>query len=265
VADAGYYLVSYSVGADLPSGTRSGMTAYVQQKPSAGSYATVHGSKSYSYGRTAGDYSATSAASFVVQVAAGDKFKLMALGTSLSLATQADAVSFSIVQLKGLKGDTGATGATGAAGTSGIVVQQVRTQTGTYATGTTVIPNDTTIPQNTEGNQYMSLAITPTSSSNILVIEITANLSASVLAGLTMALFQDSTANALAAQVVTIGAAGWSNTIALKYYMTAGTTSSTTFKMRAGINTAGSTYFNVQSGMFGGITMSNMIITELTP
>ena len=53
------------------------------------------------------------------------------------------------------------------------VVQVVNVQSGASATGTTVIPDDDTIPQNDEGDEYLTLAITPKSASNILVIEIT--------------------------------------------------------------------------------------------
>ena len=52
------------------------------------------------------------------------------------------------------------------------LVQVVNTQTGAVATGTTVMPIDDTIPQNTEGDQYMTLAITPTHASNKLLIEV---------------------------------------------------------------------------------------------
>ncbi len=50
------------------------------------------------------------------------------------------------------------------------VVQVVNTQDGAVATGTTVLPWDDTIPQNTEGDQYMSLSITPTNASNKLIL-----------------------------------------------------------------------------------------------
>jgi hypothetical protein len=41
------------------------------------------------------------------------------------------------------------------------LLQVVNTTTGAVATGTTVMPFDDTIPQSGEGDQYMSLAITP--------------------------------------------------------------------------------------------------------
>jgi hypothetical protein len=44
--------------------------------------------------------------------------------------------------------------------TAGKVIQVVHVQDGAYASGTTTIPLDNTIPQNTEGTEFMSLAIT---------------------------------------------------------------------------------------------------------
>ncbi len=52
------------------------------------------------------------------------------------------------------------------------LVQVVNTETGAVATGTTVMPADNTIPQNTEGDEYMTLAITPTNTNNKLLIEV---------------------------------------------------------------------------------------------
>ena len=60
------------------------------------------------------------------------------------------------------------------------LVQVVNTQTGAVATGTTVLPNDNTIPQNDEGNEFMTLAITPTHASNKLLIQVTIILASSV-------------------------------------------------------------------------------------
>ncbi len=51
---------------------------------------------------------------------------------------------------------------------SGSVVQAVNTQTGAVGTTTTIMPFDDTIPQITEGSEFMTRAITPTSASNIL-------------------------------------------------------------------------------------------------
>ena len=57
-----------------------------------------------------------------------------------------------------------------AAGGGGILIQQVASVTTSFATHTTVMPADDTIPQNTEGAEILTRAITPTNASNILEI-----------------------------------------------------------------------------------------------
>jgi len=159
------------------------------------------------------------------------------------------------------------TAVAGGGGGSGAVVQVVNTQTGAVATGTTTIPFDDTIPQNTEGDQYMSLAITPTNSGNILLIDIVIQISYSVAAWVAAALFQDTTANALAAIVQYQDLAGAGMILHLRHKMTAGTTSPTTFKVRAGGQTAGTMTFNGQAAgrIYGGVMASSITITEVTP
>ncbi len=55
------------------------------------------------------------------------------------------------------------------------VQQVVVTQTGAVASGTTVIPYDDTIPQNTEGDEYITRSITPKSATSKLVIDVVFN------------------------------------------------------------------------------------------
>jgi len=158
-----------------------------------------------------------------------------------------------------------ANGGTGVA-SSKPVIQQVRTIVSSTATGTTQLPFDNSIPQNTEGDEYMSLAITPTNASNILLIEVGWFGAGSIsTANLTIALFQDSTAGALSAVgQYMMGTANTTRTQTIKHYMTAGTTSATTFKVRAGMDAAGTTYFNGNSSgrIYGGVANSYIMITE---
>lgn len=157
--------------------------------------------------------------------------------------------------------------ANGSGGTSK-VVQIVNTQTGAMATGTTTIPLDDTIPQNTEGTQFMTLAITPTSSTNKLQIDVVFVGACSVINTFpAAALFQDSTANALAAMAVTQSLSDGLFIITFQHTMLAGTTSSTTFKVRAGPNGAATLTFNGRVGarLFGGVIASSITITEYIP
>jgi hypothetical protein len=149
---------------------------------------------------------------------------------------------------------------------SGGVVQTVHTQDGEVATGSTQIPYDDTIPQNTEGTEFMTASITPTDAANKLRIDVVFNGANSVGGShrFTTALFQDSTADALAAVTEFKEGVDRNLTQTFTHWMTAGTASSTTFKVRAGINAAGTTTFNGHSSArgLGGVMASSITITE---
>lgn len=147
----------------------------------------------------------------------------------------------------------------------GACVQTANTSTSSVITGTATIPLDDTIPQNTEGFQILSVSITPKSASNKLKISINTFLMNSNASSTTnqLALFQDSTANAIAATCHANGSA-FMTQINLIHYMTAGTTSSTTFNVRVGNNAAGTTTVNGSAGAryYGGVGMSSITIEE---
>lgn len=153
--------------------------------------------------------------------------------------------------------------------TEGKLVQTVDSPDGALATGTTVIPVDDTIPQNNEGDEYMTRSITPQSATNILEITVLAQMGWNNLRGnMTVALFQDATANALKAVGQFQKATGdGMSPVALVHYMIAGTVVSTTFKVRAGVENAGTTTFNGDGGTrkYGGVSGSNIIIKEYRP
>lgn len=150
---------------------------------------------------------------------------------------------------------------------TGEIVQRQRNTTGAVATGTTVIPLDDTIPQITEGNEYMTQAITPFSTINLLAVThlgVYASSSANQL--LVLALFQDATASALASIVAARNAAaGGYSAITLLHVMQAGTVSATTLRIRAGSPGAGTTTFNgdTSARTMGGIMASSLMIEEV--
>lgn len=149
---------------------------------------------------------------------------------------------------------------------AGSVVQVVNYQTGAVATGSTLLPADDTIPQNNEGNEYMTLAITPTSATNKLKIDVVMYLSSDTAARhFSVALFQDATASALAAMQETEAGVNYGHNIKFTHYMTSGTASETTFKVRAGPhNTATLTFNGLAAGRgFGGVMSSSITITEI--
>jgi len=147
---------------------------------------------------------------------------------------------------------------------AGSVVQVVNTITGAVATGSTAMQFIDTIPPKTEGDEYMTLAITPKSATNKLVIDVVANVGCSNGGQVTAALFQDTTTNSLAVADM------WcvsGNTINIKFthYMVAGTTSATTFKVRMGTSNGGTLTFNGSGGgrKYGGVMASSITITEI--
>jgi len=150
---------------------------------------------------------------------------------------------------------------------TGRIVQTVNTQTTAVATGTTIFPADDTIPQKTDGDEYMTLAITPTNASNKLRIFSTFYCSHSEASSVMSAgLFQDDTAATLNAVMGgrSVGG-GRPATMVLDHYMTAGTTSATTFKIRAGGPASGTTTFNGlgTNRFFGGLGTASITIQEI--
>lgn len=143
-------------------------------------------------------------------------------------------------------------------------VQFVQNLVTATATGTTLIPLDDTIPQNTEGDQFLTQAITPVATCNLLFVESQAVMSSSVALNLGYALFQDSTANALTATNGLVPAINGLLLLGLQHRVLAGTVSSTTFNIRAGGGSAATTRINGQSGrLYGGVMGSFIRVTEL--
>ena len=146
------------------------------------------------------------------------------------------------------------------------ILQVVQASYTTSSSTVSTIPIDSTIPQNTEGTEILSASITPASSSNKLLIEVSVPFidSGPAAAALCVALFQDSTANALAGGISVTASINYSEAISFTHYMTAGTTSSTTFKVRYGPN-AGTAYINQRASgeTYGNICAARLIITEI--
>jgi len=143
--------------------------------------------------------------------------------------------------------------------------QIVTTQTGAMSTGTTVFPEDDTIPQNSEGDEYMTLAITPKSATSRLLI--TAQVFGSVSSGTRwgIGLFKDSTANALSFATAFVKDATSMATCYIEHSLISGSTSEQTFKIRAGGLSSATFTFNGQSGArkFGGVILSSIHIVEI--
>jgi len=149
--------------------------------------------------------------------------------------------------------------------TSMVLSQRVFTSTGALVTCSTTMPNDNSIPINTEGTQVLSLSITPRSATSTLVIDFSsvATLAGGASGGPSTALFQDSNANALAARCIQ-ATSYLSKEIIFRHIMVSGTTSSTTFYIRVGAN-SGTLYINGSTAgarLDGGVSNTILIISE---
>ncbi len=150
------------------------------------------------------------------------------------------------------------------------VVQAVNKTSGAMGaelgtTSTVVMVLDDTIPQNTEGAEYLTLSITPKDAANILKIDIVLMIASTAITSYIMALFQDSTVNALAAISHQKNNTNAHSVLTMSHWMTAGTTSSTTFKVRANGSAAATYTVNGVGGVrdFGGVASSSITITEI--
>lgn len=144
-------------------------------------------------------------------------------------------------------------------------IQRVIATDKTVFSSSVLMPFDLTIPQITEGGAVISASITPKFSTSKLLIEYLAagNLTTANSNYFCYALFQDSTANAIAAVGVRIQLPN-----IIRYIMTSGTTSSTTFQIRSGPgqSIAGSfAYTNANTTgtrLLGGSSTTYLMITE---
>jgi len=149
------------------------------------------------------------------------------------------------------------------------MIQYVVANDSTAGSTTVRIPFNNTIPQNTEGAEIMTITITPTSSSSILVIDCRIAYDTDANSIPAIALFQDTTANALAATPLQGSSSVTPRMATLFYSMAAGTTDATTFKIRGGpqIATTQTFFWNQADGtanLYGsGRFQSRMTIYEL--
>ena len=143
-------------------------------------------------------------------------------------------------------------------------VQIITSVDGAVATGTTLIPGNDTIPQNTEGDEYLSVTITPKSATNLLVVSLETAFGHAVLGTISVALFKNSDADALAVFGVTGEATDRRSLITLTHALVAGGTSAITFKVRAGGSNAGTITLNGTSSArkYGGKSASHITVTE---
>jgi len=147
------------------------------------------------------------------------------------------------------------------------ILQQVRTTFSTPGRTNSPIPQDNTVPQQTEGFELMTLSITPKSASSFLTISFEGALSNAGLFYFIVAFFRDSGANAIAARQVEYFNAPDHRTFNTSFYVSSGSTATTTFKVRIGSVDVGNfvNYNSIAGGstpIFGGTHVCQLWITE---
>lgn len=146
------------------------------------------------------------------------------------------------------------------------IVQVAYLETNAEAHGATTIPYDDTLPQKTEGNEFITttpFTITPTRSTNNLMIEVVANLSPAAADYVVGALFKNTDADAIAASMAGL-ALNYMEPLIIRHVMVAGTTSPITFHFRAGGTTAVVTLNGVNSARkYGGSLISSIRVMEI--
>jgi hypothetical protein len=145
----------------------------------------------------------------------------------------------------------------------GDVVQTAYTRFTTYTSGSANWPNVATVPLNSYGDQFLSRAITPTSAANNLEIDGQIFVSAGGACLAQAGVFQDSVTNGLAQSGFQITTAGAKVPIIVHHEMKAGTTSSTTFGLRAGTNSGGTMHVNgAATGATGTVQSTYIRVSE---
>jgi hypothetical protein len=150
----------------------------------------------------------------------------------------------------------------------GTIAQVVRDVETAYITCGTIMPIDDTIPQNTEGDEILSVSITPTNAASTLLIIVDLNVQLAVASGLfASAIFVDSVSNAIAGRVGTSPTTGRVETSHYTHSLSAGGTAVRTYKLRAGSATATDLKINGDDAtrLLGGVMSSSLTVIEVLP
>jgi hypothetical protein len=147
------------------------------------------------------------------------------------------------------------------------VAQRVSSTNATYTTCGTIMPFDDTIPQNTEGDEVLTVAITPVSATSTLVIDVHLHIGSTSGQVVGAALFVDTTASAIAASAIGVTSSVGMDSLIIKHTVSAGSTSARTYKVRVGSADATDAKLNgdASARVFGGMTISSITVTEYLP
>jgi len=147
---------------------------------------------------------------------------------------------------------------------SGSIVQKESTVKTTMTTSSFAIPADDTIPQITEGSEYLNLVFTPKFNDSDLIIDFSGVFACAATDKIIVAIFQDATANAIASSLTGNVVINTAYPIVFSHKMTSGTTSAITFSVRAGMQTGLITNNGVGGArLLGGSMNTVLTVTEV--
>lgn len=148
--------------------------------------------------------------------------------------------------------------------TTGQTVNSVTSVLNTYFTVSGVAPSGNTIPTNTAGTEAMSVTITPTNTTNKLRIRFNGVVAPAGNDNVVVMLFQNSTVNAIAANLYSVNA-GFATSVPLVYEFVPASTSPQTFHLRIGTASGSAAYINGNSSnqVLGGTSVATLIVEEI--
>ena len=151
-----------------------------------------------------------------------------------------------------------------------VPIQVIHKDYRSFFSTSSLIPLDDSIPQNTEGEEVFTQAITPTATSSKILVTVVLNVANDSLSNVqTVALFRDSVANAIAAAWAMPGGTNSpSAPMTINFLDSPSTTSAVTYKVRVGYsgNSASTVQINGGSGAryLGGSLASGMTLMEIS-
>lgn len=146
-----------------------------------------------------------------------------------------------------------------------IVLQRVVVEDTTMTSTTAVIPCDDTIPQITEGSQYLVGTITPKRANSKIDVEVTLCATCyNATSHLVAAVFKDSVPDAVAASLVTNGGVGFFTPLRIKKTIQFSDTNPHTISVRVGVpnNSYPISINGTSARILGGAITSSLILTE---
>lgn len=149
---------------------------------------------------------------------------------------------------------------------SGSIVKSAYSENSTYTSTNAVIPNDDTIPQNTEGIEILAASITPSSASNRIRVRVSLYCASPSGSSTTnFAVFIEGISNAIFATAAYFDLVNETQQIEFECYSTPASTSLLTYKVRFGPSSASNnaSINGNNSRKFGGVAKCTLVLEEI--